>query len=210
MSAVDSNRKELEQKYTAPQHGYQGLVNRFNQLNQKYVHDTEARKKSYYSMKNRAEQEITSLEEVVDLCNEERQCLQAKLDDLKALHIRSVNSVSTGLEPITDKTFEDKFRNLQDIVGDWSRKISKHKGEGPSTAAIDLANVHRLPARVSDIGRLRLAKLIETAVWDFLEDNVFSRWLPGLGQDGQENLNGILSAVQLGGMFPGPSFVYRI
>jgi len=190
LSAVNSNHKELGRKYTALEQKCQGLVNSSNQLNLKHATDVEEQ--------NRASQEIARLREDISDRNGERQYLQAKLDDLKALHIRSINSVGTGLEPVTDKTFEDNFRNLQDKVGDWSRKISKHKGEGHPTAAIDLTSVHRLPARVNDINRLKLAKLIETAAWDFLEDAVFSRWLPGFDEDAQEHLNGILHAVQLG------------
>ena len=207
LSAV---HKEWEQKYTALEQKHEDLANRFGQLDLKYANDAKAWNKSYFSMKNRAEDDTARLREAKNRHNEERQCLQAKLDELNALHIRSVNSVGTGLEPITGKTFEDKFRSLQDKVGDWSRKISKQTGEGHHTAVIDLTSAHRIPARVSDINQLRPTKLIETAAWDFLEDTVLSRWLPGFGEDDQERLNEMLRAIQLGGMSPGPPFVYRI
>jgi len=47
-------------------------------------------------------------------CQKEIDSLKAKLDELHASHIRSVNSVGTGLDPISDKTFEDRFRCIHD------------------------------------------------------------------------------------------------
>jgi len=41
---------------------------------------------------------------------------KSKFDRLNAAHIKSVNSVGTGLEPITDLEFTSKFRDLQDQV----------------------------------------------------------------------------------------------
>jgi Skp family chaperone for outer membrane proteins len=42
--------------------------------------------------------------------------LKGKLNELHASHIRAVNSVGTGLEPIADKTFEERFRSIHDEV----------------------------------------------------------------------------------------------
>jgi hypothetical protein len=42
--------------------------------------------------------------------------LEHRHEELTALHIRSVTSIGTGLEPISDETFEREFRNLQDDV----------------------------------------------------------------------------------------------
>jgi hypothetical protein len=49
-------------------------------------------------------------------CQKEIDFLKDKLDELHASHIRSVNSVGTGLDPISDKTFEDRFRSIHDEV----------------------------------------------------------------------------------------------
>jgi hypothetical protein len=46
----------------------------------------------------------------------ERQQLKAKLDGLTNAHVQSVSSVGTGLEPISDQTFDDRFRALRDSV----------------------------------------------------------------------------------------------
>jgi hypothetical protein len=202
----NSTYKKLEQKYTALRQENKDLLNKSDRLRVRYDTDIEHWKGSYYSTKK----DIAHLRKVINHHDEDRQYLQSKLDELEALHIRSVNSVGTGLEPITDKTFEGDFRNLQDKLGDWSRKIFKHKGEGHPTAAIDLTSAYRLPAKVNNVNQLKLTKLIEMAAWDFLEDTVLSRWLPWLGEDGQKSMNELRVAVQLGGMFPGPSFVYRI
>lgn len=41
---------------------------------------------------------------------------KAKFDELNSLHIRSVNLVATGLEPISDQEFKTSIRGLQDQV----------------------------------------------------------------------------------------------
>jgi regulator of replication initiation timing len=46
----------------------------------------------------------------------ERQQLKGKLDGLTNAHVQSVSSVGTGLEPISDQTFDDRFRALRDNV----------------------------------------------------------------------------------------------
>jgi regulator of replication initiation timing len=43
--------------------------------------------------------------------------LKEQLDDLYRSHIHSINSVNTGLDPISDRTFEEKFGSIHDEVG---------------------------------------------------------------------------------------------
>jgi len=43
-----------------------------------------------------------------------------KLEKLLASHVRAVNSVSSGLEPVTDQTFAEKFEKLHHEVGSCS------------------------------------------------------------------------------------------
>jgi len=47
---------------------------------------------------------------------EERDDLKRKLEELRVSHFRSVSSVGTGLEPISDQIIEEKFRALHDKV----------------------------------------------------------------------------------------------
>lgn len=47
-------------------------------------------------------------------CLKEIETLKDKLDELHASHIKSVNSVGTGLDWISDKTFEDRLRCIHD------------------------------------------------------------------------------------------------
>jgi len=42
----------------------------------------------------------------------EKDDLLSKYEELRVLNIRSISSVGTGLEPISDQTFQDKFRTL--------------------------------------------------------------------------------------------------
>jgi len=46
----------------------------------------------------------------------ERDDLLSKLEELRVSHIRSISSVGTGLEPISDQTFQDKFGALHSKV----------------------------------------------------------------------------------------------
>ena len=47
---------------------------------------------------------------------QEKTHLKERLETLQASHIQSVNSVSTGLDPISDQSFQDSFRKLHDKV----------------------------------------------------------------------------------------------
>jgi hypothetical protein len=54
----------------------------------------------------------------------ERDLLKSKLLELQAQHVRSVNSVGTGLENISDLTFKDNFRAQHDKVHQLSLRPS--------------------------------------------------------------------------------------
>ena len=49
---------------------------------------------------------------------QEKAHLRERLETLQASHIQSVNSVATGLDPISDQSFQDSFRELHDKVSD--------------------------------------------------------------------------------------------
>jgi SMC interacting uncharacterized protein involved in chromosome segregation len=59
---------------------------------------------------------LNDLKSNVNILTQENVRLKRNLQELQADHVRSVNSIGTGLESIADKTFEDTFRGLQKQV----------------------------------------------------------------------------------------------
>ena len=45
--------------------------------------------------------------------------------------------------------------------------------------------------RIHERADLRFAKYAEAAVWTYVEEKIFSAWLPGLGSGHQEHLTGL-------------------
>ncbi|KAF8253387.1 hypothetical protein K440DRAFT_249782 [Wilcoxina mikolae CBS 423.85] len=134
--------------------------------------------------------------------------LKEQLDDLYRSHIHSINSVNTGLDPISDRTFEEKFGSIHDEIHNWCRKAFKHQ---PKT---EIRSAHEL---VPDLQEaldkrrylahsisLRFGHFVETVTWIVLEDWVLSRWFPGLKQNDQEHCVSLHNRVRGGGKYQNP------
>ncbi|KAF8538628.1 hypothetical protein BDD12DRAFT_884744 [Trichophaea hybrida] len=118
-------------------------------------------------------------------CNEEADQLKEQLDDLYRSHIHSINSVNTGLDPISDQT------SKKSLVPYMRRKAFKHLPNAKIRSANELApdlqaaldkRRYLTPPSVP----LRFGHFIETVTWIVLEDWVLSCWFPGLKERDQE------------------------
>jgi len=87
-------------------------------FDQSNMHRDEVEKlqKIIVNLRKNFSEERTQLESMREELLREKTQLKKRLDTLQTSHIQSVNSVGTGLEPISDQTFEDRFRALQDEV----------------------------------------------------------------------------------------------
>ncbi|KAF8243756.1 hypothetical protein K440DRAFT_35934 [Wilcoxina mikolae CBS 423.85] len=89
---------------------------------QKLQHDNHHAKNEWQAyLQNIQKQHISELNDLksrwtadVNKHAQENDRLKRNLEELQADHVRSVNSIGTGLEPIADMTFEDRFRGLQE------------------------------------------------------------------------------------------------
>jgi len=77
---------------------------RINQLNAKIS----GLEDGYQEQHDRAEEEAAKYDHEKD-----------KLERLLASHVRAINTVASGLEPVADQTFVEKFEKLHSEVGLW-------------------------------------------------------------------------------------------
>jgi len=145
-STLKHNRKQITDRYSGSreaalekelkrwQGGYKELEGHCEGLEDNY--------KKLDSTKNQLEAKCKQLESIclrlrktqeeenakailaVEERTSERDHLKSKLLELQAQHVRSVNSVGTGLEHISDQTFKDKFRTQHDKVHHLSLRSS--------------------------------------------------------------------------------------
>ncbi|KAF8542986.1 hypothetical protein BDD12DRAFT_875504 [Trichophaea hybrida] len=194
VSAPEPIQQEISFSDTEEEMEY--WYNRFKHLDDKYK-KLRSDYKILSTSKNRYRAKVSDLER--SLANEEQllaetktnhqneiDMLNSKVNDIKASYIKSVNSVGTGLENITDEEFEPKLRALHYKVNVWSRKASKLAGQvrSPERLPDDLQGT--LTLRAMSFTALRFAQLIEAATWDYIEDAIFSAWFPGLSSDESE------------------------
>lgn len=120
-------------------------------------------------------------------CNQEKE----KLEVLLASHVKAVNSVGSGLEPVTDQIFAERFEQLHHEVAGWCRILFKKDENLPQPDTYMIASEQDLcKQRVANLNMIRLAELLDCLVWSFAERIIFSRWLPGLSET-------ILSVIQM-------------
>ncbi|KAF8242418.1 hypothetical protein K440DRAFT_639029 [Wilcoxina mikolae CBS 423.85] len=120
--------------------------------------------------------------------------LKSKVRDIKASYIKSVNSLDTGLDSITDEEFEPKLRELHNKVNAWSRKVS-HSG-----ASVNPEQLHDdLKLRTASITTLKLARLVETVTWHCIENIILSAWFPTLTEDETRYVTDLHESVRAGG-----------
>ncbi|KAF8243916.1 hypothetical protein K440DRAFT_32096 [Wilcoxina mikolae CBS 423.85] len=128
---------------------------------------------------------------------------QHKFDRLNAAHIKNVNSVGTGLEPITDQEFTSKFRDLQDQIGQWSRKAFKHRGQQCSYEQLPLSLKEIILPRVhTELAKLRFAQLVETVTWAYIEDMILSAWFPDVSSTFTQHMTALHNWIRAGDKSP--------
>ncbi|KAF8247381.1 hypothetical protein K440DRAFT_661488 [Wilcoxina mikolae CBS 423.85] len=125
---------------------------------------------------------------------------KSKFEALQASHIRSVNNVGTGLEPISDQEFETRFQALHDEVGVWSRKAFKQRGELCSPEQLEdiLRQIITPRDHIQAISTLRLPRLVETIVWEYIERNILTVWFPSMPVKVLDHMNNLQGWIRAG------------
>lgn len=100
--------------------------------------------------------------------------IRLKLEGIQNIHVQSVNRLGTGLEPISDQTFKERFTNYHNKTYQWSRQY--FKGRSLSECYDRLPESLRLVfARTKD---LKLPRVIDHVLWNFLHHKAIKPWFP--------------------------------
>ncbi|TGZ83546.1 hypothetical protein EX30DRAFT_368891 [Ascodesmis nigricans] len=123
---------------------------------------------------------------------EELAACEAQAQRFQDLYVRSSHCSGSGLEPISDQTFADKLRQLDDDLGQLCRQI--FRGIGPvfgldEENSIDLVEPDGMPlanSRVLNLIRLKdmsAARFLEMTVWEKLEHGFGDQHFLGIDRE---------------------------
>ncbi|TGZ81554.1 hypothetical protein EX30DRAFT_248856 [Ascodesmis nigricans] len=131
-------------------------------------HDNDALKD-----KNKAlSQKYQTLRHDYQQLEEQVRVLQARNDSLEVAHIKSVNSVGTGIQPVSDQEFIKRLGELQSEVNSFSRRMSRHKEIKCDPLEIFpwLNRGSRYNGSLSECG-LKVGTILEMVFWAALEQS---------------------------------------
>jgi len=141
-----------------------------------------------------------------------------RLEKLRASHVRAVNSVDAGLEPVADQSFVERLSSLHHEVctvrmwrRTWLTELQVHtwcrrgfkKGEYEPQPELQLkiSPGRLLESRVDDISVLSLPRLVDCLAWAYMETYIFSLWFPGLHEDKLKFMAELEDSIREGGTF---------
>jgi len=86
-------------------------------------------------------------------------------------------------------------------VGVWSRKAFKQRSEVRKPEQLDDILLQIITPRVHDhaISSLRLPRLVEIVVWEYIEMNILSVWFPDMGVELMNNMTDLQGWIRGGG-----------
>ncbi|KAF8541134.1 hypothetical protein BDD12DRAFT_830363 [Trichophaea hybrida] len=184
------------------------LMEEFIRQKEEHIHEMEAQKNQFSEEMQKLQDQHAEFHRQVwedkalsdrEKYQQEIDGLKDKLDELHASHIKSVNSVGTGLEPIADKTFEDKFRSIHDDFGDWCRRALKRDAPVRSLEEIDDPETKAsLSTRLHDTNSVSPRVLMEITAWGYLEKAILSASFPGVRPEDLKTMSLLEEDVRLG------------
>lgn len=113
--------------------------------------------------------------------SEKQRCeLQSKIDQLSNLHVRSVNGISTGVDPISDKTFSKKLSAHHSATARWCRRNAggTKLGDIFSGISAELQEFFRTHCHKDAIRVLTLSQAVDKVLWVNLHAHTIGSWLP--------------------------------
>ncbi|KAF8544619.1 hypothetical protein BDD12DRAFT_814954 [Trichophaea hybrida] len=193
--SLESQNAKLTKELRRWHEGYRKLESQKNQLEGK----CKKLESVVLGLREFQEEENAKAILAMDERTAERDQLKSKLKELQASHIRSVNSVGTGLEYISDQTFKDNLRGLHDKVGDWCRKAFKRKGQIRGLEEIDDLRIRAfLATRVCDTRDMSVGNLIETVSWGYIEKSILSAWFPAMSSENLHHVSALEDDIRVG------------
>ncbi|KAF8243914.1 hypothetical protein K440DRAFT_663817 [Wilcoxina mikolae CBS 423.85] len=204
LDALELEKNNVKTAWNAHAH----LMEEFIRQKEEHTHDMEAQKNQFLEEMQKLQDQHAEFNRQVweekalpdrEKYQQEIDDLKDKLDELHASHIKSVNSVGTGLDPIADKTFEDKFRSIHDDFGDWCRRALKRDAPVRSLEEIDDPETKAsLSTRLHDTSSVSPRVLMETTAWGYLERAILSACFPGVRPEHLKTMSLLEEDVRLG------------
>ncbi|KAF8247965.1 hypothetical protein K440DRAFT_643408 [Wilcoxina mikolae CBS 423.85] len=149
------------------------------------LHESENEKlqNTITNLQRTMEEERTQFESTIEGLRSENTDLKRKVNTLGTTYIQAVESVGTGLEPISYHTFKYRFRTLHDKVQYVCRKLFKPRGH--ICAAEDLAKdlKEMVLTRAYAYDQLRFSYPLQLIIFAFIEKHIFSVWFTGLPEE---------------------------
>lgn len=108
--------------------------------------------------------------------------LQTQIEDLRNLHVRSVNAIAPGLEPISDQTFRKALADHHTKTYQWcrwnfglgGRNLVETYGKLPPALKAQVDS----QCHPGEIGSLPLSRAADLVLWNILHDYVIKPWFP--------------------------------
>lgn len=149
--------------------------------------DVERLRSERNQWRERLDQERKQAEATQAQAEQHINMLQTKIAELSHVHVRSVNGIDAGLEPISDKTFTEALADHHVKTYQWCRKNLRGK---------KLLDYDRLPEASQFIIKhrcggaqptnLKVARAADLIIWFGLEQILIRQWFPIRISPGQE------------------------
>lgn len=119
--------------------------------------------------------------------------LERENAQLHKVHVKAVNMVAPGVEPVSDQVFVSRIDELQDRVGAFCRATFRGvKVVGQDDSTIDSMGVRLRMMAPRDIYCLSTGNAAEMLFWSHAEALFINRWLPGVNHE-HTNMISLLS-----------------
>lgn len=155
---------------------YQSELHRQQELNAKDLREEQERHSKALAL---VQKEVQDLEQRNRQLEDHIKLLQDENSRIQALHVKGVNAIGPGIEPISDKALAGRISGIQEDVSAYFRGTFKGKrivGEIPEDI-VQMTLKWRL-IDLEQVKRISTGNLLELVFWDYMELMYFARWLP--------------------------------
>lgn len=108
--------------------------------------------------------------------------LQLKVEELSNLHVRSMNGIGAGIDPITDQNFGTMLENHHKSSSYWCRKNfgpgGRQLGDTYDQLSEPLKTYFTAQCHESEVRSLPLSRAADLVLWKVLHDSALKPWFP--------------------------------
>lgn len=159
--------------------------------------------KSFNKYHEEAERNADQLQQRNEKLQDEVTTLQARLDALQTAHVKAVNSVGSGLEPISDQELVEKLVDFHYQANSFFRRVFKGRkicGEDENITKWLLD--HQRCSRPPEACGFTTGNTLELLIWAHLEMIHTTRWFSSDNMGQLHPLQKVEELVRHGGRLP--------